>query len=411
MKLLKLSLASIVAIGTASYAADSLSDAFKEGKIQGELKAYYYDRDWSSGTTATGTAIKGNIIDLGVKLDYETAAFYNFKAGIGFQSSNSPWADKDGKTAYGTTPGAGAMDMWGTGAVLSQAYILYDVGKTNIKVGRQYIDMPLIGSAPSRLVVESFEGISVVSKDIPNTTVAAAYIDKFQGWTDGAGKIADFGDSMNGLTFDYAYALSIVNKSLTNTTFTAAYGALDASRNSGYGMFYVDALYEAKTDAFIYNIAAQYSNINYESSATSDSNFYGVKAGIGYAGLNVYAAYDRIEDGNAIWGVAGSGTKTLLYTSTVIFAGGYDESDQYAFDVNYMIKPIDLVVGTRYVNVDYKGNSFIAGDKADITSVYAGTTFGGVLKGLGATIAYEDENHDVNANDKKELWFRGSYKF
>lgn len=411
MKLLKLSLATIVAMGTASYAADSLSDAFKEGKIQGELKAYYYDRDWASGTTATGTAIKGNIIDLGLKLDYETAAFYNFKVGVGFQSSNSPWANEDGKTAYGTTPGAGAMDMWGPGAVLSQAYISYDVGKTNIKIGRQYIDMPLIGSAPSRLIVESFEGINVVSKDIPNTTIAAAYVDKFQGWTDGNGKIADFGDSMNGMTFDHAYALSVINKSLTNTTFTAAYGAVDASSNSGYGMFYVDALYEGKANAFTYNVAAQYGNVNYDSSATSDANFYGAKAGLGYAGFNVYAAYDRIEDGNAWWGVAGSGTKPLLYTSTVVFAGVYDESDQYAFDANYMIKPIDLVVGARYVNVDYKGHSAIVGDKADITSVYAGTTFAGVLKGLGATIAYEDENHDVNANDKKELWFRGSYKF
>jgi len=411
MKLLKLSLATIMAMGTASYAADSLPDAFKEGKIQGELKAYYYDRDWEKGTTASGTAIKGNIIDLGVKLDYETASFYNFKAGVGFQSSNSPWADKDGKTAYGTTPGAGAMDMWGSGVVLSQAYLSYDVGKTTIKAGRQYIDMPLIGSAPSRLIVESFEGVSVISKDIPNTTVSAAYVDKFQGWTDGDGKIADFGDSMNGLTFDHAYALSIINKSLTNTTFTAAYGALDASSHSGYGLFYVDALYEGKANAFTYTVAAQYGNVNYDSSATSDSNFYGAKAGIGIAGFNTYIAYAEIQDGNAWWGVAGSGNKPLVYTSTVVFAGQYDESKQYAIDANYLIKPLNLTLGARYVNVDYKGVSPLVGDKADITSLYAGTMLEGVLKGLGATIAYEDENHDVNANDKKELWFRGSYTF
>ncbi len=417
MKSLHFSLAVLLATGTMLSAADTLADAFKNGKLQGELKAYYYDRDWSNGTTATGTAIKGDIINLGVKLDYETAPFYNFRVGFGFQSSNAPWVDDDGKIAYGTTPGPGAMDMWGSGAVLSQAYLAYDFTKlTSIKVGRQYIDMPLIGSAPSRLIVESFQGVSLVSKEFANTTIMAAYVDKFQGWTDGTGDIADFGSSMNGSKFDYAYAIAIINKSLTNTTLTAAYGAVDSTDMSGindtsYKMIYVDALYQGKTSSLTYELAAQYGNVNYDSGLISDANFYGIKAGIGFSGLNLYAAYDKIADGNAWWGVAGSGTKPLIYTSTVVFAGGFDESTQYAFDINYLIKPIDLTLGARYVNVDYKGDSPIAGDKADITSVYAGVMFSGALKGLGATIAYEDENHDVNANDKKELWFRSSYRF
>jgi len=409
MRLLKLSLAAILTTSTASFAADSLADAFKEGKLQGELKAYYYDRNWESGTTAAG-AVDGNIFVLGAKLDYETASFYNLKFGLGFQSSNTPWADEEGKAAYGTAAGSGAQDMWASGAVLSQVYIAYTIGKTTLKVGRQYIDMPLIGSAPSRLIVESFQGASIVSNEFPDTTLMAAYVNKFQAWTDGNGHVAEFGDQMNGFKFDDAYALAVINKSLSHTTVTVAYGAMDGDNSSDdYGMFYIDAIYAGKASAFAYTIAAQYGNVNYNTA--SDSNFYGIKAGISIAGLNVYGAYDSIKNGNAIWGVAGSGTKPLIYTSTVIFAGGYDESEQYAFDANYLIKPLDLVVGARYVNVEYKGNSSIAGDKADITSVYAGTAFGGLLKGLDATIAYEDENHDINTNDKKELWFRSSYKF
>jgi uncharacterized protein YdbL (DUF1318 family) len=52
MKLAKLSLAAIVVAGlaTSSFAADTLEGAFKEGKVSGELKAYYFDAD--SGDTS-----------------------------------------------------------------------------------------------------------------------------------------------------------------------------------------------------------------------------------------------------------------------------------------------------------------------------------------------------------------------
>lgn len=415
MKSLKLLLIAIMAMGTASFAADSLESAFKEGTLQGEMKAYYYSRTAYTGVYDDAHKLKGDIIDLGTKIDYETASLYNFKLGLGFQGSDSPWADADGKETYGTTAGRGLQDMWGSGAVLSQAYISYDLSKTNIKVGRQYIDMPLIGSAPSRLTLESFEGVTVVSKDIQDTTLMAAYVDKFQGWTDGQGNMAQFnklydmvpGRVSNGKEIDYAYAVAIVNKSLTNTTFTASYGKLDQA----FDMFYVDAKYEGTAGSLTYNGAVQYGNVNYDESLVHDSYFYGVKAGLGIAGFNTYVAYAEVKDGPAAWGVAGSGTIPLLYTGSVVLSSQYDESKQYAIDVNYLIQPISLLVGARYMNIEYTAAS-ANGDKADITSVYAGMTFDKTLKGLGATIAYEDESHDLNkAADRKELWFRGSYKF
>ena len=47
MKFAKLSLAAIVVAGltSSSFAADTLADAFKDGKISGELKAYYFTKD------------------------------------------------------------------------------------------------------------------------------------------------------------------------------------------------------------------------------------------------------------------------------------------------------------------------------------------------------------------------------
>ncbi|MDD2382880.1 MAG: OprD family outer membrane porin [Sulfurospirillaceae bacterium] len=402
MKLLQLSLATIMAMGTILVADDSLSDAFKNGTLNGELKAYYYNRVAYNGVYDNAHKLDGDIINFGIKLDYETAAFYNFKVGLGIQTSNAPWVDTDGKEAYGTTPGRGLQDMWGSGAVLSQAYLSYTANKTIIKVGRQYIDMPLIGSAPSRLTVESFQGATIISNEIPNTTLMAAYVNRFQGWTDGEGNIADFQKLGNNV--DYAYALAIVNKSLANTTLTASYGQLDNT----FDMMYADAKYDGKAAAFTYNAAIQYGNVNYDNSSINDAYFYGVKVGLGIANFNTYIAYAQIKDGDAWWGTAGSGTIPLIYTSSVVLSGQYAESKQYAIDANYLIKEIGLLVGARYMNIDYT----VSEDKADITTVYAGISFDKALKGLGATIAYEDESHDTNkVADRKELWFRGSYKF
>ena len=63
MKLAKLSLAAIVVAGLASssFAADTLADAFKNGKVNGELKAYYF-------TTDNGSTTDADIFSTGVML-------------------------------------------------------------------------------------------------------------------------------------------------------------------------------------------------------------------------------------------------------------------------------------------------------------------------------------------------------
>lgn len=53
MKLAKLSLAAIMigSLASSVCAADTLADAFKNGKVSGELKAWYLSQDFE--TTAT----------------------------------------------------------------------------------------------------------------------------------------------------------------------------------------------------------------------------------------------------------------------------------------------------------------------------------------------------------------------
>ncbi|RXJ67193.1 outer membrane porin, OprD family [Halarcobacter ebronensis] len=385
MKTLKLSIVAIMAMGTCSFASESLQEALTSGTYEGALRAYYFDRDIGHGTS------KGSIINLGIDLDYESNSFYGFKVGFGFQSSNAVNADDDGKKAL-------SWDMYGNGAVLSQAYLSYTLSKTTLKVGRQYIHLPLMQSSGSRLIRQSYEGSTLISNDIPDTTLFVAYANKYQNRTDGAGKIADFKD----LTGDYAYTAGIINKSIPNTTLTVAYGELDES----YDMSYLEANYKNKYNDISYGLSAQYSETDYDNSSTKDGNFYGLKADFGIGGVNVYVAYAEVNDGNAQWGVLGGGGKVVLYTSSIIDAGIYSESEQYAIDVNYTFQDLGLKVGARYIDIDFATNY-----SADYKLAYTDYKFKGALKGLTASLVYEEENHDLDANDFKELWAKLIYKF
>ena len=236
MKLAKLSLAAIVVAGLASssFAADTLADAFKNGTVNGELKAYYFDRD--NGTNKEG------IFDTGILLGYKTASLYGFTANVTFQGSASPFASENEKAMF-------KNDMYGSGAVLSEAYIAYTLGKTTAMVGRMFLDTPLVASSGSRIIKEAFEGAAVINTDLPNTTLIAGYVQKFQTRTNGNGKVGEFTNSFatnSGPNVDIdngGYTLAAINKSVPGLTLTAAYA-------------YANAYYKTPADAVTPNIVA-----------------------------------------------------------------------------------------------------------------------------------------------------------
>ena len=151
MKLAKLSLAAMVVAGLASssFAADTLADAFKNGKVSGELRAWYFDREGSA--TAATSSVNSDIFNTGVVLGYVTDSFYGFKLGATFQSNYAAFADGS-LTEAGTAKSDFKGDEYGSGAVLSEAYVQYSIGKTTAKVGRQFISTPLVNGSGSRMI-------------------------------------------------------------------------------------------------------------------------------------------------------------------------------------------------------------------------------------------------------------------
>jgi len=431
MKLAKLSLAAIVVAGFASssFAADTLADAFKNGKVNGELKAYYFSEDRPDGAGADGIfgnaddtkSGRNDIFTTGVMLGYKTAPLYGLTLGLTFQGSASPFADKGAKGNDGDTANF-ASDMYGSGAVLSEAYVAYNIGKTTAMVGRMFLDTPLVSGSGSRIIKEAFEGAAIINTDLPNTTLIAGYVQKFQSRTNGNGDVGEFTRNFStnsGPNVDLnngGYTVAAINKSVPGLTLTAAYAYADAYYKTGAGVVavdggvniaYIEALYEGKVGEVGYVLGAQDYYNKIDDSKTSDDtiNVYAFKAGLSFKGINGTIAYSQVSDDNVAAGAVLSGLGNgadLLYTDPVIGMPGYNrDTKSYLIDVNYDITA-SANVGARYVLAE------LANHDEDYTAVYGSYKFEGALKGFSLGAQYESKGKDADGDD---LWLKANYKF
>ncbi|MBE0492399.1 MAG: outer membrane porin, OprD family [Sulfurospirillum sp.] len=377
MKLAKLSLAAIVVAGlaTSSFAADTLADAFKNGKVSGALQGYYFQRD--DGTT------DADIFTSGVDLSFETDRYMGFGMKATFQGTNSPFVDRAAKTMFNG-------DMHGTGAQLSEMYLSYVTGKTTALVGRMYLSTPLVASSGSRVTKQAFEGAAVINTDIADTTLIAGYVQKFQARTDGAGNIGKF-EKFNE---DGAYTIAAINNSVKDVTLTVAWADVRSVLSVGYA----EAAYA--TDTF--GVAGQYYYNDYDNG--TDSNLFGIKADATFGPANVFAAYSKVGDKktDVIPGLGGGAD--LAYTGSPFNSDSYvADTKAYILGASYAVMP-NANIGASYtvnkMDATSVENSYLA--------VEVDYAFEGALQGLSVYLGYEDQGKDA---DGSELRFQANYAF
>ena len=454
MKLAKLSLVAMVVAGLASSSfaeSTTLADAFKNGKVNGELRAWYFDRNTgaSNPTTSTlGTLGKGNadLFSTGVMLSYVTDSLYGLSLGTTFQSSYAPFADKDAKNLYAT-------DMYGSGAALSEAYVTYTLGKTTAKVGRQFIASPLVASSGSRMVKEAFQAAVLINTDLPNTTLVAGYSDKFQGRTSDYDKSVAGGDSempsfkkeavfygtgaanggSNVFGFDGAYTAAAINKSITNLTLTGQYlfvNDVELTEGGDANVFYAEGNYVVPLSNMKLLLDA-----TYRGSRTSNETFDGFhvegnmyQGRVGFkelAGFNASFAYSTVatSDQSVLLG-AGNGPTT--YTAPLVKGAEVTSganTDAYKLEVGYDFSKVGvpgLKVLGQYVKVNQDRATNTSGIVLNGATVDTESTFLEAqiaydipsLKGLTLSLEYEDgEKETTSTVNSNEMRFRANYKF
>ncbi|MBN2869635.1 MAG: OprD family outer membrane porin [Campylobacterales bacterium] len=153
----------------ASGSAQSLDQIFKEGKANGQLRAFWYDGDRELRIDRTALTIGGI-------LSYHTGSYEGLSGGVSFFSSN-------GVLPVTRMPYSGQthnLNLDGTSInTLGEAYLQYNGYDTRIRYGRQRLDLPLSNDYYNRMLPNSFEALSLENRSLEHTTIKAAYI---TGW-------------------------------------------------------------------------------------------------------------------------------------------------------------------------------------------------------------------------------------
>ncbi len=156
----------------------SISDMFLQGVFYGRLRVNTFRWAWVDPNSKS----KDNwAVGIGGSAIYKTAYFHGLGMTAGLYTSQNPWHMKDedigyvkaGKDTFSRHKVATNNDFGMT--VLGQSYIEYKQNKSGIRAGRQIFESLLTKSNDTKMIPNTFDGVSVYTKLIPDTSFKAAY--------------------------------------------------------------------------------------------------------------------------------------------------------------------------------------------------------------------------------------------
>jgi len=338
-KFAKLSLVASLALSSSVF-ADSLEEAFKASKVSGEIRSEY------SSSNFLGQSESDSIFAVGGSLGVVTGSYYGFKLGATFQTSHVVDLSND-SGVFGDSPLSNdALDV--QGSVLSESYLQYTISNTTLKAGRQYIYTPLVstgldGKSSQSLIKDSFEAYLLTNTDIPDTTVIAGYVSKYQAKRDANGDVGNFESFEDG-----AYTLYVKNTSIKNLTIQAQYFDLDGKTAAADK----DALYfQADYKIGTHTISAQYLKSTDKSQANEDGQAYGLMSSgaLGIGKLGYLVAFNQTSDDGPVYTGAGTGTSDTLFTAMPVNGGGVPARADTTTLVGGVVIPVAGVTLIPYV--------------------------------------------------------------
>ena len=399
------------------YAADSLTQALKNGKFDGALKAVAYNVD---------KAAKGeeSIVSLGAMLHYVTAPFYGFSLGLRAQGSASPWASAKEKAFY-------KADLYGPGAVLEEAYLQYKFKKSSLKAGRQFIKTPLLAGNGSRIIHESFQGYTADIKALSKTRIFAGYINKYLTRTNFLTSPADLGVGtfaknifMYGAKYKYKmddlWTIMVNNKSVKGLKLTGQYLVVKNATIAKNGVPQGDitvglaqAEYKFKLSGVGLLAGVQYGSSNVDKDDSKSGDLLGFKLATKYQGLMASLGYVMDDSDKGMLSGVGI-SSNWAYAGDIIGLESYQKDvDALSLNLKYNFKKFgmkNLMMLGRYTNYNNGSNAkFNGGNDLNAYDFVARYAFTGGLKGLAVKTHYENVAFDAGDVTNYRLYV--DYKF
>lgn len=302
--------------------AGNIIEMFKEGMFYGRARSNTFYYGWEKENASQNTHL---ITALGGSLLYKSANYANIDFTTGLYYSQS-FFDETGDPVDRLKPGKDVLsryDYSNTGnksmGVLGQAYMTYKgVPKTEISVGRQLVETFYTASNDTKMIPNSFDGITLQTKALSNTEIKVAYLAEQ--------KLRDHTQSHSVLTYGDASSSSSLNPSWNENDDSAMHKGLTYTRLSAAGVntsspliigdFHNKSIENLSIDASFYAVPELLSEVMGETNYKIKINKFSLTPGVRYI--------KQLDNGaGKIGGAAYSGK---LAGKTGV-SGGYKEAD------------------------------------------------------------------------------------
>lgn len=370
--------AAIAAIANPSaYAADSVAEAFQNGKTSVSFRLRYEEVDPETGSDTDAITLKS-------RLTYKTDEYKGVTALV----------EVDDVTALGDEESEyiGAIkDPEGT--EVNQAYLAYTAADTTVKFGRQRIlldNQRFVGGVGFRQNEQTYDAVTITNKSLPDTSLFYGYIAEVNGI----------------LGTNAKHETHLLNGKYTGLPFGALTGYYyqvepDASADSidTFGIRLTGS--QPAGDAKLL-YTAEYATQDQNNGSKPD--YYVVEGGVSVSGVTAKLGYEVLESDNGV------GFNTPLATKHK-FQGW---ADKFLATPGTGIEDLYVSVGTKVAGV--KLLAVYHDYEAETTSADLGSEFGFVAakkfgKNYGLSLKYADYEAGDTGTDTSKLWLTATAKF
>jgi hypothetical protein len=294
-KLMAVTMAAALITLSAGAHADggSLSDIFTQGHVDGELRAYNFNRIYQTNTVPDAKAFSGAVL-----LNLRTGTFGGgFSLAASVASANSFGTQSDALAKVDTS----LMGPNDSVTALSQAYLQYKNDMFLFRGGYQYLNTPWMGNNDSRVIPSSYNAILVGVTPVKGWDIFAVREFEWKSRTS------------NGYTSDNLYYPSTYD----GDEMYGNNGSLPATARSANGTWAVGTTYTAgglKAQAWYYNFL-NFARMGYADGSYVFHTGTGFDPVVGAQYLSETGGSDNtlVDTQTKLFGVAGSRVKANLW--------------------------------------------------------------------------------------------------
>ncbi len=167
---------------------EQIGDLFTKGMVYGRLRIHAFQWDWKDENFETGGEQKNNYaLGIGGSLIFKTARFHGWSGTIGLYTSQNPFSTMEPENMKYIKAGKDTLSRYAVKnstdneigmTVIGESYLQYDGVTTKYRLGRQLFESPFTASNDTKMIPNSFDGLTVESKIIKDSEIQLAYFQR-----------------------------------------------------------------------------------------------------------------------------------------------------------------------------------------------------------------------------------------